>query len=81
MKKIAGILGVVAIAAAMFLTDNVVSNSFADTSLPNLISINSANAEAGGGRYNTNLCVGNGAVWSACTKPDPTGPCDREKTC
>lgn len=45
MKKIIGILGVALIVAAMFLNTNAVNGSGSDTSLANLLTLNSANAE------------------------------------
>ena len=45
MKKIIGILGVVAFAMAMFLNTNFKNNSNDDLALENVIAINEANAE------------------------------------
>lgn len=45
MKKTIGILGVVVFTAVMFLNTNTVNGSSSDTSLANLLTLNSANAE------------------------------------
>ena len=48
MKKIIGILGVAMITATMYFSTNAVSDSFTDTSLASLISLNKAHADSEG---------------------------------
>jgi len=84
MKKIIGILGVAVIAATMFFSANNVNGSSSDTSLASLMSMNVASAQTESSttqRYETQVCALNGVVWSACSKPDNNGPCDRKKSC
>ena len=48
MKKIIGILGVAIITATMYFSTNAVSDSFTDTSLASLMSLNKAHADSEG---------------------------------
>lgn len=82
MKKILGILGVAVIVAAMFLNTNAVNGSSSDTSLANLLTLNSANAECipnDNPEFNTGRCsFGYGyCFWQS---PGYQGECDPYKS-
>ena len=58
MKKIIGILGVAVFSMAMFFNVNTLNSSAGDLDLASLISLNTANAEDGGGCAMTQSCNG-----------------------
>jgi hypothetical protein len=77
MKKIIGILGVAVIAVAMFFSTNNVNGSTVDSSLANLLTLNSANAECTNTPgANRGRCLQNvGSVSYSCVYTSTTADC------